>query len=472
MNTSPATTFDPPPRATYLPQMDRLGLLHRGISAALTCLLMLYLSVYVSQIDPKLSLLTCAVCIMLGGKRLLTPAVWPLVAIVGYDALLSIIMPASKPEIGQVLAHPLFLLNCLLLTAVALGGRSVGQQYFLLLGMLVICLVGAVGDFTGHDMTALLPFKLPDDDPLMNILLTQGGDVLRIRGFFSEAGVLAAVSIGVMATVALGATVLLLNRSHTRLAWFGLICAVSMGAAILCITVTKSGFVMILAGALGFAAVLSASRNVQCRTFAVVVLGVVVIGGAGFLFLGPPTLTTYLRGEIAADLNPRDLTPGEMSDHSGVITRYKCWMLAFTSLQLRPFGVGAYGMGTVIQMTGDAGFSHEMKYYFNRDCFGLKNGLADLMVETGVTGLGLLFLWVWVALIRPLRSHLADGSFRSTLIAGVYGAAAVSTFAFLFSCELYPSVAFLLMLKCHADAVAHACMNDAESRTQSVELIG
>jgi hypothetical protein len=251
-----------------------------------------------------------------------------------------------------------------------------------------------------------------------------------------------------------------------------MICAVSMGVAILCITVTKSGFVMIIAGALGCVSVLIASRNRRCRTFGVVVLGMLVIGGAGFLYLGPPTLTTYLRGEIAADLNPRDITPGEMADHSGVVTRYKCWMLTFTSLELRPLGVGAYGMGAVLETTGDAGFTHEMKYYFNRDCFGLKNALADLIVETGVVGLGLLFFWVWVALIRPARYHLADGSFRSTLVAGIYGAAALSTFAFLFSCELYPSVAFLLLLKCHADAVAQACTKEPESGMESVELIG
>jgi hypothetical protein len=40
---------------------------------------------------------------------------------------------------------------------------------------------------------------------------------------------------------------------------------------------------------------------------------------------------------------------------------------------------------------------------------------------------------------------------------------------FLFSCELYPSLAFLLVLKFHADAIAQSC---AKKPRGGLELIG
>jgi hypothetical protein len=272
--------------------------------------------------------------------------------------------------------------------------------------------------------------------------------------------------------ITLGAVVLIHFRARRQLAWFGLLSAVSMGGAILCITVTKSGFAMIAAGVLGFGAVLLSSRNPRCRFLALATFGSLIFGGAAFLILGPHTLTSYLRGEIIAAVNPYGMTAEDVANHSGVVTRYKCWFLAFDSLWHYPLGVGVYGLGSVIQGVGNAGLTHEMRYFFNRDNFGLKNALADLIAQNGIIGIGLLSFWLWVALIRPARHFLADGSVRGTLIAGLYGASAASSVAFLFSCELYPSMAFLLVLKCHADAVAQACADQPKRGVESTELIG
>jgi hypothetical protein len=432
---------------------------------------MLYLSVFINQIEPKFSVLLTTVALVLGGKRLLNPGIWPLLGIILYGGMLDVFFPGPKPDTGVVLEHPLFLLDCVLLTALVLGGQSVRRQYVLMLAVLFISLVGAVGDWSGHDMTALLPFEMPDD-AVVNTIILQQGDVLRIRGFFTEAGVLGAVSIGIATIVALGSLVLLNIRACMQYAWVGLLSAVCMGGAILCITVTKSGFMMICSGCLGFGAVLLASRNPRCRFLAFAVFGTMILGTAAFFLFGPATITNYMRGEIGAAINPYALSAEDIAGHSGVVTRYKCWLLAFQSIRHYPLGVGAYGLGSVIEGAGNAGMTHEMRYFFSRDNFGLKNALANLIAQTGVVGVGMLGYWMWCAMIRPIRICLADGSVRGSLVAGLYGASAFLAFFFLFSCELYPSMAFLLLLKCHADAIAHACLKEPETATESVELIG
>ena len=118
------------------------------------------------------------------------------------------------------------------------------------------------------------------------------------------------------------------------------------------------------------------------------------------------------------------------------------------------------------------GLTSELRRVFSQDIFGLKNALANLIAECGVVGLGLLFYWLWIAFLRPIRRYLRDGSGRGALIAGVYGASAVSCVIFLFCCDLYPVWAFLAVLKFHADAIAQACERQMEAGVENVELIG
>jgi len=456
----------------YEPQQERLGLLHRGIAIALMAILLVFLSVFVWQIEPKIGIFMAAFCFFFGGRRLLSPVIWPLIAMILYGTALNIFFPGPKPDLGLLITHPIYVLDCVLLAALALGGQSLRRQYALLLGILAISVVGAVGDWTGHDMTALLPFPLPDDDISSGLLLQQTGDVLRIRGFFTEAGVLAAVSIGSATMLALGAAVLIHLRARLQYAWIGLLGALTFGGVIVWITVTKSGFVMIAAGCVGFVGVLVCSRNSSYRMLAVAVLAALFLGGAAFLSFGPPMLTGYLRGEISAAVDPTGMTPDEVAGHSGTITRYKCWELAFLSVRKYPLGVGVYGLGSVIQ-DGQVSLNREMRYFFNRDNFGLKNGLANLIAQDGLVGVGLLAFWIFVSFLVPIRHLLADGSNDKILIAGIYGASALSSLVFLFSCELYPSFAFVLVLKFHADAIAQACLPETdEAPDEAMELIG
>jgi hypothetical protein len=465
MNIS-ATSANSP---AYQPQSGRLGLFHGGISMVMFAVLLVFLSVYVSQIDPKIGLLIASACALIGNKRLLSPHIWPLLALIGYGTVLNFIYPGPKPETGVLFEHALFLVNCIFLASLVLGGQSVARQYMFMMGVLIISVIGAVGDWRGHDMTALLPFQLPDD-PYLNTLFTEGGGVLRIRGFFSEASVLACVSIGYATIIVIGSLVLLRLRTSVTIAWASLLGALCAGGIIFVITVTKSGIVMIAASCVGFIGVLLCARSPKYRTFAFASLMVLIIGGALFLAVGPPTLTDYLRGELWAAFNPSDAAHDPDGNHSGTLTRYKCWLLAFQALRMHPLGVGAYGLGSVLQNTGEAGLSREMRHFFSHDVFGLKNALANLFAEEGFVGIGLLLYWMWIAFLRPIRHYLAEDSNGSVLIAGIYGASALASFFFLFSCELYPSFTFLIILKFHADAIAQACERRSEQE-QTVELI-
>jgi len=125
-------------QSQYLPQTDRLGLLHRGITIALITFLMFYLSVSVTLAEPKLGLLIAVACLCLGGRRLFKAHVWPLVAIICYTTLLAVVFPGPKPDLGLLIAHPLYDLDCVLMAALVLGGQPPSRQYFLLLGILAV----------------------------------------------------------------------------------------------------------------------------------------------------------------------------------------------------------------------------------------------------------------------------------------------------------------------------------------------
>jgi hypothetical protein len=139
---------------------------------------------------------------------------------------------------------------------------------------------------------------------------------------------------------------------------------------------------------------------------------------------------------------------------SGLATRIECWKLAVYSVGYYPLGVGGWGVDNVLNRTTAIVPTPEMRLFFDQDMYGLKSALANLVAQTGLVGISLLGCWLWWSFLTPAAHYLKSGTRSDTFLAGLYGASAVLSMVFLFTCELYPSYALLLFFKLHADAIA------------------
>jgi hypothetical protein len=140
-----------------------------------------------------------------------------------------------------------------------------------------------------------------------------------------------------------------------------------------------------------------------------------------------------------------------------MFTRIECWKAAFYAVYYYPMGVGPWGLGRVLEHSIAVTPTTELRMFFDMDIFGLKCMLANIMAETGLIGLGLLGFWLWVNFALPARTYYRLGTRLGLLISGLYWASAFIAVGLLFSCELYPHFAFMILLKFHADTVAKAC---------------
>jgi len=405
--------------------------------------------VYVVSLPVKAMLMLATVCLFLNGGKTFSSGVLPLIAIPLYGTAVSWVFPAWRPDIWTILERPLFTVLCVLMVSVVLS-RAAGWRYQVIaFGILLVSLVGAVGDSLGYDMLSWLPFSMPDD-PYFDQVTNYGVGASRIRGFFPESGVLGAVTLGVATSVALGAWVLASQRRR-RGASATLLAALALGAIMLVVTLTKSGLVVAMAGVTGFFAVLALGRNQACRMTALAgTLSAVLVLGA--LLCAPGDLGNYFRTELGTALNLRAQTG--QAGGSGLATRVECWKVAAYSVRYYPLGVGGWGVDEVLNRTTAISPTPEMRLFFNQDMYGLKSALANLVAQTGVVGMSLLGCWLWWNFLAPASRYLKSGTRSGILLAGLYGASAGLSVSFLFSCELYPSYALLLFFKLHADAIA------------------
>jgi hypothetical protein len=406
------------------------------------------LSVYVISLPVKAMLMLIPACLFLNREKLFSHAVWPLAAIPLYGAAVSWVFPCSRPDLWTILERPLFTVLCVLMTSVVLSQTDGWRSRCLAFGILLVCVIGAVGDTLGYDMLSALPFTMPDDANFEQVTMDKFG-AARVRGFFPESGVLGAVSLGVATCLALGAWVQVSQRRH--LGGFAvLLVAIIVGGAMLGLTLTKSGLFMTAGGLAGFLFLLAIGRNRACRLTAVI--GAVLMAGlfAALLF-APGDLGAYFRTELGNGMTLQDQT-GQSG--GGLATRVECWKLAFVSVEYYPCGVGGWGLDNVLNRTTAVAPTEEMRFYFDNEMFGLKSALANLVAQTGLVGISLLGFWLWWSFLAPAFRHLQSGTRTDTLLAGLYGASAALSLVFLFSCELYPSYALLLFFKLHADAIA------------------
>jgi hypothetical protein len=446
-------------RRRFIPHAERLRLFETILTVGLMLVLLFCLSVYVISLPVKAMLMLATPCLFLNRENTFSHNVWPLLAIPLYGAAVSLVFPCWRPDLWTVLERPLFTVLCVLMVSVVLSKGSGWRHRILAFGILVICLVGAVGDTLGYDMMSALPFTMPDDAYFEQVTMDKFG-AARVRGFFPESGVLGAVSLGISTSLALGAWVLLAKRRRPA-AMVMLLTSILLGAVMLGLTLTKSGLFMVGAGLVGFLFLLAVGRNRACRTTAVfgAIVAVVVLGA---LLSVPGDLGAYFRTEIGNALTLQDQTG---QGGGGLATRVECWKLAFYSVAYYPGGVGGWGVDNVLNCTTQVVPTTEMRYFFDQDMFGLKSALANLVAQTGLVGISLLVFWIWWSFLAPAFHHLRAGTRAETLLAGLYGASAGLSIVFLFSCELYPSYALLLFFKLHADTVAW------ELRTPTVELV-
>jgi hypothetical protein len=435
-------------RHRFVPHAERLQLFETLVTSGLMLVLLFCLSVYVISLPVKAMVILITGCLFLNRERTFAPGVWPLLAIPLYGAAVSWVFPCWRPDVWTILERPLFTVLCLLLVSVVLSKTGDGRARLLAFGILGVCLVGAIGDTLGYDMMSLLPFSMPDDAYFEQVTMDKFG-AARVRGFFPESGVLGAVSLGLATSVALGAWVLLSRRRHPGAA-AALVGALGFAAMMLGLTLTKSGLFMAAGGLAGFLAFLIIGRNRSCRITAVVgsIAAVAVVGA---VVAAPGDLGAYFRAEIGNGLSLQDQTG---QGGGGLATRVECWKLALYSAAYYPGGVGGWGVDNVLNRTTEVVPTAEMNFFFDRDMFGLKSALANLIAQTGFVGISLLGFWLWWSFLAPAFHHLKSGTRTDTFLAGLYGASAGLSLVFLFSCELYPSYALLLFFKLHADAIA------------------
>jgi hypothetical protein len=254
---------------------------------------------------------------------------------------------------------------------------------------------------------------MPDETYFEQVTMDKFG-AARIRGFFPESGVLGAVSLGVATSIALGSWVLIAQRRNPG-AMVALIASILIGVIMLGLTLTKSGLFMVAAGLAGFLVLLAIGRNFACRMTAVVgSVAAVIIFAA--LLAAPGDLGAYFREELGNALTLQDQT-GQSG--GGLATRVECWKLALYSVAYYPCGVGGWGADNVLNRTTAVVPTAEMNFFFDRDMFGLKSGLANLVAQTGLVGISLLGYWLWRSFITPAFQHLKSGATTETLLGAV-----------------------------------------------------
>jgi hypothetical protein len=432
-----------------MPHAERLQLFEEVVTFGIMLVIIFCLSVYVVSLPVKAMLMLMTACLFLNRGKTFSFGVWPLLAIPLYGAVVSWVFPCWRPDLWTILERPLFTVLCVLMVSVVLSQAWSWRHRFLAFGILFVCLIGAVGDSLGYDMTAMLPFTMPDDAYFDQVTQYKFG-AARVRGFFPESGVLGAVSLGIATCLALGAWVQISQRRNSGGVGV-LLASILIGGTMLGLTLTKSGLFMVAAGLAGFLVLLAIGRNRACRMTSVLgaVVAIVLLAA---LLAAPGDLGGYFRAEVGSALNLQAQT-GDAGG-SGLATRVECWKLALYSVEYYPLGVGGWGLDNVLNRTTEVVPTPEMRFFFDRDMFGLKSGLANLFAQTGIIGISLLGLWLWGSFLSPALRHLKSGTSTETLLAGLYGASAGLSVVFLFSCELYPSYALLLFFKLQADGMA------------------
>jgi hypothetical protein len=433
-------------------------LLRRLLQGLGVAVLLGMLALYIPGLPPKLLIVACLGIGLFIRRDLFDRGVWPLVAICLYSVAMSAAFSGYVPGMLDIFQNPGFQLLGVLLLWGCLRGCGVTGLLALLYACLAISFVGAVGDLLGHDMTQLLPISAPDDEFFDAITSTSSGEA-RVRGFFPEASILGAISVS-FSFVAMASSLILARMKSSG--WACLAVAISglSMLAFLGVTLAKTGIVMFVLGMLGFAVVNLWFGSWGARTRMLAMLAVVTAFSLAVV-MSDTSLGGYLREEAEGVPIPKiGTSSGKVG--AGAQTRVTSWKLAWVNLKAHPFGVGHWGLSATVSAATGITPDAEMLFWFQRDNFSLKCALANVIAETGLVGMGLLAFWMFANFVAPAFAWRKRFGSEHLGVAGLYAACMFISLGLFVTCELYPYLAFALLLKMVADAVAASVRETAE----------
>jgi len=412
------------------------------------------LALYIPNLEPKLMIVVCLAAGLTVWRHLLDRDVWPLVALCFYMTAMSALVSNSQPGKLDVLEDPGYQLMGVLLVWATLRHSGITAALVVVYACIAVSLVGVAGELAGYDMTNILPISLPNDEFFDAITTTASGEG-RVRGFFPEASILGAISVS-FSFVAAAASFILARRRNSVASYLGALVSVGFLLFFLGITLAKTGMVMFALGMFGFAAVNFWFGTTVARLRTVVVLGVLA-AGAVLLFMSDTTLGGYLREEVEGLPIPHSGAAWGKAG-AGAATRLTSWKLAWVNLKAHPFGVGHFGLGSTVSAGTGITPTPEMVFWFQRNNFSLKCAMANIVAETGFVGMGLLGFWIFANFVSPAFAWVKRFGNESLGVPGLYAACLLISLGLLMTCELYPYLAFALLLKLVADRVASSVL--------------
>jgi hypothetical protein len=392
-------------------------------------------------------------CIVLLGRQIFSPGVWQLCALAAYTLIVGAFYVEGLDEWKESNSQQMRQVAVMLLAFCAMRRVPVSEMHVFFTFVLLIAVAGVVGEMRGLNMHDVLPAKIAPPESFVDVGFLNDGEQ-RYRGFFSEASILLATTTSYAFIAVLGA--LALWRNARRRVFL----ASSAAAGGLCIlfllavTLAKTGLLLAFGGGAGYvvAVVRYAPRRRLLGLFGAGAI-VAVLLAAGLAAL-PTAKQEYFMNDLRA-LRPalEGNSKLEATSSGGLLTRVEGWRIAFVTVRQHPLGVGLFGIGDVYGENNHISLTGELKYLFSLDIYGLKNTLANVLAQSGLPGAALLLGSLWQCFVRPLRSDPRHGELHDHGPAGVYLAALVIAFLFLATCESYYWMAFVIVLKCYADAV-------------------
>ncbi len=401
-----------------------------------------------------LHLLLLLACVFLLGQRLFEPGVWPLCALGVYTLVVGACHVRGFDDWKEINSQQMRQLSVMLLVFYAMRRTPLRELHAFFACVLVVAVVGVLGEMRGLNMHDFLPAKVAQQDYYTDAGFLSDGEQ-RYRGFFTESSILLAATTAYATVAALGALASWrYSPGRGFLAVSAGACVVSM-LFLLAVTLAKTGLLLALGGGVGcLVAVLLYAPRKQVAWLLGSGAVLALLFAVAFAVL-PAAKQEYFINDLRS--LPAALEGNsklEATSSGGLLTRVECWRIAVSAAWRHPLGVGLFGIADVVSESNAISLTGELRYLFGLDIYGLKNTLANVLAQSGLPGAALLGMALWQCFVRPLRLAARNGEPLGPGPAAVYLTGLFLSVLFLATCETYYWMAFPMVLKCHADAVA------------------